>query len=253
MTLVSRTTLVIATSVAAAAGVPVAHAATQRHFHATCHSGETAFRRGALRAFKVSVRDPHTGGPRERLLLCTPASSKPRLILDGGADSTISPISFVIQGTRLGVEVQTVEFMSPVAVAPTEVGWIDVRGGPARFGLLNVGVDPQYVTPDEPLLPVDKVSFAIAPDGSMAVIAAAKSGCQAVAVLAIRTKPSPDGDVLDLPAVLYTAPHGGLDPASLTIDRTTVAWRTVGGSPGSAPRSAGTSAAGGPAAQTGGC
>jgi hypothetical protein len=227
-----------------------AHAAAKRGFQANCRSGRTEFRKGALRVFNVSSRDPHSGGSRERLFVCTSVARKPRLIVDGGPDSEVLTRSFVLQGTRLGFEVQIVAFMGPVPVAPTEVGWIDVRRGPARLGLLNAGVESQVAEPSEPLLPVDKVHFAIAPDGSMAVIAGAQSGCQVVAVL---TLPATRSTHLKEPEVLYTANNGGLDPASLTIDDTTVAWRTSSGSPASAPRSTGRPARGSPSAQTGGC
>ncbi len=258
LTAAAARALVIASLVAFAAaallvtaeGRASAHPAAKRHFQTSCRSGTTEFRKGALRVFDVSTKEPQYGGSHARLLICTSLAKKPRLIIDGGADSEILPRRFALQGTRLGFEVQTVAFMGPFPVAPTEVGWIDVRRGPARLGPWNAGVEPEYAEPTEPLLPVDDVHFAIAPDGSMAVIAGAQSGCQVVAVLRLPTSRSTD---LEPPDVLYTAPKGGLDPASLTIDDTTVAWTTTSGLPASALRSAGTPAAGNPSAQTGGC
>ena len=246
-------TLAIAGQATAALGVATAHPAAKHHLHTSCRSGRTEFRKGALRVFRVSSTDSQSGGARERLLMCSSASGKPRLLLDGGGDAELLPIRFAVQGRRLALEVQTVLFMNPVALAPTEVGWIDLRGGPARFGLLNVGTEAPYVTPDESLLPVEQVNYAIAPDGWMAVIGRAKSGCQVVAALATLRTRSADGHLLGVPDVLYTAPQGGLDPKSLKIDDATVTWRTIGGSPGSAPRSSGTPATGSPLAQTGGC
>jgi hypothetical protein len=246
----SLAALAIAATAAAPIGGTSAHPSAQRHFRATCHSGKTEFRKGGLRVFKISSKDAHSGGTHERLLMCTATARKPRLILDGGADANVLPSSFALEGTRLGFEVETVAFMGAFPVAPTEIGWIDLRRGPARLGLLNAGAEPQYVEPEEPLLPVHKVHFAIAADGSMAVITSAQSGCQVVAVLTLRR---PRSARLELPRVLDTARHGGLDPASLTIDDTTVAWRTSSGLPGSAMRAAGTPAAGTPSAQTGGC
>jgi hypothetical protein len=236
--------------VTTAAGGTSAHSAAKRHFHASCRSGKTEFRKGALRIFNVSTKDPQSGGVHQRLLMCTSHVRRPRLIVDGGPESEILPGTFALQGTRLGFDVQTVALMNPVPLAPTEVGWIDVRRGPARLGLLNAGVEPQYAEPSEPLLPVDNVHFAIAPDGSMAVIAGAQSGCQVVAVL---TLPATRSRHLKPPEVLYTAKNGGLDPASLTINATTVSWKTTGGSPGSALRSAGRPASGSASAETGGC
>ena len=219
-------TLAIAGQATAAVGVATAHPTAKHHLHPPCRSGKTEFRKGELRVFRVSSTDLQSGGTRERLLMCSSASGKPRLLLDGGGDAEVLPIRFAVQGKRLAVAVQTVLFMNPVALAPTEVGWIDLRGGPARFGLLNVGVEAPYVTPDESLLPVDQVNFAIAPDGWMAVMGRAESGCQVVAVLATLRTRSADGHLLGVPNVLYTAPRGGLDPMSLKTDDVTVAWKT---------------------------
>ena len=206
-----------------------------------------------MRVFVVSSRDRYTGGPHERLLLCTSAFRRPRVIADGGADAEVLPIRFAIIGKRLAFEVQTDLLMGAAGGAPVDVGWIDLRTGPARAGLLNAGVDPQLLITDVPLLPFEKVNFAIAPDGWMAVLTSATSRCQVVAVLAGLTRPTANGYLLGLPNVLYTAPKGGIVPVSLTIDENTVAWKSAGGTPTSAPRATGTPATGTPPAQSGGC
>ena len=244
--------VILAIAVIAVIAVPAAHA---RHLaRVTCRSGTTEFRFGRLRVFHVSRWDPRAGALHEELLLCATPSSRPRIIVDDGPDVLISTLGFALRGARLAAVVQTVSGMNPVAIPVTEVGWIDVRRGGPRLGVLSfVGTDPAYTAPDEPLLPIDSVHVAIAPDGSTAVIAAAKSGCQVVAELAIRSHKTLSGELLGPVAVLYTAPQGGLDPGSLTIDNTTVHWRTIAGAPGSAQRSAGTPATGSPAAQSGGC
>jgi hypothetical protein len=232
-------------------GVAGAHTAAKPRFYRACHAGRTVFHKGALRAFVVSSKDKFTGGPHERLLLCTSASRKPRVIFDGGGDAVVSPMRFVLKGKRLAVEVQTSVLFGAARGAPIEVGWIDLSGGPSRFGLLNAFVDPQLLILDVPLLPPYRAGFAISPDGSMAVIGAADSGCQVVVVLASHT--TRPGAPLGAPSVLYTSPNGGLDPASLTIDETTVRWNSTSGVPASALRSAGVPATGTPSAQTGGC
>jgi len=234
-----------------AASAAVAHPSAKRHRHTSCHAGRTVFHRGAVRAFIVSSKDPETGGPHERLLLCTSASRIPRLMEDGGGDAELAPLRFELEGNRLAFAIEIGTLLSHVV--PIDVGWIGLRGGPARSGPLGAVFDPDYVLPEEPLLPFYRVNLAIAPDGWMAVISAAKSGCQVVSVLAVRPRPFADGYLLEVPFVLYTAPNGGLDPRSLTIDDTTVNWKSTSGVPAAALRSTGTPATGTMSAQTGGC
>jgi hypothetical protein len=246
-------TLAIAGQGVVVIGAASARSAAKRPSHISCRSGRTEFHKGAVRAFMVSSVDRATGGPHERLLMCSSAYGKPRLMDDGGGDAEIAPIRFALQGKRLAFELQWNSLMSPGPLVATEVGWIDLRGGPARFGTISDAIEPietVYVLPEDVLLPVYKVNFAVAPDGWMAVIDRAREGaCQLVAVLANTSR----SGRLGVPHVLYTALRGGLDPASLKIDDTTVTWKTTSGSPGMALRSAGTPATGSLLAQTGGC
>ena len=234
-----------------AAGTALAHPAQRRHRHTSCHAGTTAFHRGAVRAFIVSSTDPQTGGPDERLLLCTHGSRIPRLMIDGGGDATLGAIRFELEGSRLAFAIEIASGLS--SVAPVDVGWIGLHAGTARTGPLGAGYDPNFLVPEQPLLPFDRVNLMVAPDGWMAVISATKSGCQVVSVLAARARASTSGYLLEVPYVLFTAPKGGLDAASLRIDDTTVSWTNTSGVPASSVRSTGTPATGTLSAQTGGC
>jgi len=234
-----------------AASSAVAYPPAKHYRHTPCNAGRTVFHRGATRAFIVSSKDPETGGPHQRMLLCGSASRSPRLIEDGGGDAELAPLRFEVEGSRLAFAIEVDTLLSHEA--PVEVGWIGLRGGAARSGPLGAVFDPDYVLPQEPLLPFYRVSLAVAPDGWMAVISAAKSGCQVVSVLAVRPRRFADGYLLEVPSVLHTAVNGGLDQNSLKIDDSTVNWESIGGVPASAVRSAGTPATGTMSAQTGGC
>jgi hypothetical protein len=163
----------------------------------------------------------------------------------------LAPIRFEVEGHRLVFAVERGSGLSHMA--PVVVGWIDLWRGPERSGPLGAIFDPTYVLPEEPLLPFYSLDLAIAPDGWMAVISAAKSSCQVVSVLAVRPRPSAESYRLEVPYVLYTAPKGGLDSKSLTIGDTIVSWKSATGVAASALRSTGTPATGTLAAQTGGC
>ena len=219
--------LALATSVGEANGSP----------HPTCQSGQTLFSRGAVRAFKVS------GPADQEAFVCSGPSSTPVAIDDPGPATEVIVGNFHIRGTRLGFEYEDVGLGA--GGSDTGIGWVDLRSGEVRIGLLNAG---QGASKSEPRLPPAEVGYAFAPDGTTAVIAG--TACEVVAVLPVRATPDEGGYTLGFPVVVFTARHGGLYHWSVAITQTAVTWETVDGARHSAALPAAGARTGSP---TGGC
>lgn len=200
----------------------------------SCLSGQTLFASGAVRAFKITDSNEN-----QEILVCASSSSEPVVIDNPGPATEVDADDFHLRGVRLGFEIDE---QGEGAVLTTDIalGWVDLQTGEVAFDYLNQGAHarvPEY----------SLISYAFAPDGTMAVIAGAK--CEVVAVLPLRAKPF--GDVFRLgPAqILFTAHHGGLIHWSVAVTATTVTWRTINGTEGSArwagPSSTTTSPTGG--------
>jgi hypothetical protein len=160
---------------------------------------------------------------QEEALVCPAGSSSPLVIANPGPANDLQIGDFRFFGDRLGFDDSVVGLGA--GGSSTSVGWVDLRTGTVRAGLLNASEHANY----------DLRGYAVASDGATAVIADAR--CETVAVLAVRAHD------LGSPAVVFTTTKGRLAPSSLTISTTTVSWRTVRGAPGSAPRPAGTTEA----------
>ena len=105
----------------------------------------------------------------------------------------------------------------------TEAGWTDVRTHRTRVGLINAGEDGE---PDDPYVPDDRVCYAIAADGAMAVLGGAERDAQQVALLVPRRGTR---RAFRRARILADAEHGGLVQGSLAIGLRTVRWRTAAG------------------------
>jgi hypothetical protein len=219
--------------------VSTATAATQ--FHPTCRSGHTLFQTAAVRAFHVSFYEDDVKGQHQEILVCVPRWHRPLVLDDPGPFNDVRAGNFHLIGNRLGFVSYDEGFDNG---SETDVGWFNLVTGWTRVGLLNAGVNAGK---HDPLLPDDPVAYTIAPDGAMAVIAG--HPCQAVALFPMRANVPKFGYGLGPLSVLFTAPHGGLDPTSLAITSTDVTWQTLGGTPGMAPLSGGAITT----SQTGGC
>jgi hypothetical protein len=211
-------------------------------FRPTCRSGSTLFRHRAVRVFSVSSYDVVDKGKHQRILICLRHSPKPAALYDPGPFNGIRAHDFHIRGGRLGFVVDDEGISNG---SETDVGWVDLRTGQVRFGVLNAGVN---AGPSDPLLPVGSIGYAFAPDGTTAVISG--SACQVLAVLPVRAKPLEQTYRLGPASVIFTATKGGLDQNTIAITATTVTWRTDDGRSGSAARSGGST---GTRSQTGGC
>lgn len=140
---------------------------------------------------------------------------------------SITAERFQLTGSRVGFVFHVTGFSNG---SETDVGWFGTNGGGARFGLINAG---ENAMPGDPLLPEDNIGFAIAPDGSVALMSG--SACQVIALLPTRADKDKFGRLLGPPSVLFTARHGGLDPASIALSPEAVSWRDASGTTGSAP------------------
>jgi hypothetical protein len=208
----------------------------------TCQSGHTLFESSAIRVFFFSSYDAIDKGIHQRILFCLGDSNKPSALYDAGPFNGVGAYDFHILGSRLGFVANDSGISNG---SETDIGWVDLRTGDVRYGALNTGVNADR---KDPLLPLGRIGYAIDSEGTVAVITG--RACQVVAVLPARTKPFEYGYRLGPPLVRFTAPKGGLDPSSVAISATTISWRSVGGAPGSVPRSGGLT---GTRSQTGGC
>jgi hypothetical protein len=189
------------------------------------------FQDAAVRVFDWSFYDAVDKGAHEQILICLGRSPRPSVLYDAGPFNFIDAGDFHIVGNRLGFVAHDEGFG---AGAETDVGWVDVRTGYVRFGELDGGESAK-------LLPDKSIGYAFAPDGTTAVITG--TTCQVVAVLPVKANPRNAVYRLGPAAVLFAATNGGLDPRSIAVTATTVTWRTVNGTPDSAPLSGGSTAA----------
>ncbi len=192
----------------------------------TCHSGKTLHQQGALRVFNVTKYFHDKGVPPAAYhLVYACAKSRPWLIDESSPYNFYAMNDFALFGRRLGFITRNTGFSSG---SDTAVGWTDVKTHEVRIAdvLANDDVDP----PD-PSFPDQALNFAIATDGTIAVLGGPTNDDQEVGVLSPKGKSS-----LTKPKVLFDSAMGGLDNKSLTIDDQAVHWKTKAGVAMSAPR-----------------
>jgi len=208
-------------SVIVGLGLAAGHvAAAQATSKPTCRSGKTIFRHGSTRAFFLSARN----GEHQELLACRKGSGRPFALFDPGPFNAVQAERFRLVGRRLGFVIHSQGFSNG---SSTTVGWADLRRRIVRLGLINAG---ENADPGDPLLPEDHIGYAIAADGSMALIAG--SACQVVALLPVHLKADTNGSLLGPPAILFKAANGGLDATSIAVTPTAVSWRATNGASG---------------------
>jgi hypothetical protein len=174
-----------------------------------------------VRAFEVTNRNE-----TQEAFVCASSSAKPILIDNPGPAIEVDVSDFHIRGALLGFEVDDMG-LGAGGGNGLVLGWIDLQTGEIALDPLDVGRG-SYRT----LLPAYLISYAFAPDGTMAVIAG--TNCEVVAVLPLRSKPFADVYRLGPPRILFTAHHASLVHWSIAITATTVTWRTVNGTKSSA-------------------
>ncbi len=196
-------------------------AATGAPSATTCRSGRTLFASGAVRAFEVTDTDEN-----EEAFVCVSPSAEPVVIDDPGPAIEVDVGDFHIRGARLGFEIDDLG-LGAGGGFNLALRWIDLQTSEVALDSLDAtGGSNGFLLPDY------LISYAFAPNGTMAVIAGTK--CEVVAVLLLRPKPFSDAYRLGPPRIVFTAHHGGLIHWSIAITATTVTWRTINGTKGSA-------------------
>lgn len=182
----------------------------------TCRQpGDTVYRKGRIRVFAVVVPARGDFGEHDVYYLCSARLRRPRRFLTTDPQTDYRLIEFRRFANRLG-------FMIDVIGGDTEsvsVMWVDVISG--RW---------KSTDPDAELLKGFPSGYAVAADGSIAVLLNANDGGQEIAYA--RAKPKG----LASPRVFATIPSA--DPAlesSLAVVDGSVTWTAKSGAHGSAP------------------
>lgn len=212
----------------------IAHASTHRGPALTCRSGTTLFkaRGGRVRVFEV-VRNFYeaSSGYRNRwsaFYVCRPGARGPSLFFGDPYSRNVRVRGFRIFGAWLGF-VGSSEGVSSGGYV--NVGWIDLRTGHTKEGHLEV-IEEGIEGPEPPQFPLTELQYAIAPDGTVAVIGEWVDHTWEVAELPVKR------DSLGSPKTLFATTKGqeGLDPKSIGINASSITWRTKSGQAQSAQR-----------------
>lgn len=179
---------------------------------------------------------PGGGGPDssyKTFYVCRRRARTPRIFRQGGPYTTETTSGFRVFGTRLGFIVRSEGIQSG---SETEVGWIDLRIGRVRTGLINASEGLANESEEQrglPRVPDLRLDYAIANDGTVAVLGEGGEPREwEVCLLPVKPRS------LGPPHELFVTQAGqeGLDPDSIEISETTVSWRTKSGQLDSAPR-----------------
>jgi hypothetical protein len=211
-----------------------AWASTERSSKPTCRSGKTLFHKSGVRAFVVVRMFVDRDHPRERspyktFYVCGRRSHKPRVIEEGDPFTRTVAYGFRLFGLRLGFVTHSEGFSNG---SDTRVGWLDLRIGQLRTGLINAGENAE---PGDPTVLDGYVTYAIASDGTVAIMGSEEEhpvahSEQEVDLLALESRS------LGPPRQLFATSNGGLVPGSIGITETSVTWTTTTGQTSSAPR-----------------
>jgi hypothetical protein len=212
-------------------------ASPMRRAQTNCRSGRTVFRQGGTRAFVVLRQfRPGSGepsAPYKTFYVCRAGSRIPHAFRQGSPYVREAISGLRLFGDRLGFVVRAEGIQSG---SETEVGWIDLRIDRVLTGLINASeglANESEEQPGLPRVPDQVVRYAIANDGTVAVLGEGDEPPEwEVCLLAV--KPHSLGP----PRALFlakTEPEA-LDPDSIAITETTVLWRTKHGQLASAPR-----------------
>jgi hypothetical protein len=218
-----------ATAVAAALGVgclaPASPAGAARARGVACSAGKTVFRAPGVRAFFLLHRLPSQPSLTWRTYYaCGPGRARGRLFYEASPATYTRVYGLRMTGERLGFVASSEGYAGG---AETLVGWLQVRSGQLRTAAVNVD-EEEYTPADAPQVPVETVHYAIAPDGSVAVLGEAPPQ-QQVAVLTLGPRS------LSPPLVLFSSSSDAIRPGAVAIDETAVAWRLRGGQLQTAP------------------
>ena len=219
------TAIVLATLAAIATPTLVGSADASSRTTLNCRSGNTVFHEGSVRGFYVKHRLRSQPSLTWRsYYACRPGSGKPRLLYESSPATFTHVYGFRIFGIRLGFVVTSEGYAGG---GEAIVGWFDLRIGQLRTGLINVN-EEQYTPTTAPHVPIGEVRYAIAPNGSVAVLGEDEPE-QEIALLTVAASK------LRAPVRLFYTTTGSVDPSSLAISETAVTWKTRSGQEESAP------------------
>ena len=190
-----------------------------------CRSGKTVFHQGSVCAFYLKHRLRSQPSLMWRsYYACRSGSGRPRLLYESSPATFTHVYGFRIFGVRLGFVVTSEGYAGG---GEALVGWLDLSIGQLRVGLINLD-EEQYTPATAPDVPISEVHFAIAPNGTVAVLGE-NAPEQEIALLKM------GASKLKAPVRVFYTAAGAVAPSSLAISETTVTWRTRGGQTESAP------------------
>lgn len=232
-----RATLVACMAFSTALAVATTAQAAPRHRAAlNCRSGRTVFHKGSIRAFVIvgQFEGGHQeGSSYKTFYVCSRDLRTPRRFQQGDPFTRETVYDYKVFAGRLGFVAYSEGVQSG---SDTYIGWVDLRIGRARIGEIHGSEGLQSESEEEPAIPRvpdDRLDYAIAGDGTVAVLGEGGEPPEwEVCLLPVKSH------ALGPPRALFLAKAGqeGLDMHSLAITDTTVTWRTKKGQPASAPR-----------------
>jgi hypothetical protein len=205
-------------------GVPAALARADSR--ATCRSGQTLFHKRGIRAFsleRVDRSDPRNPLPHQVIYACLRGEHRPQVLYDGAVGTFTSANSFALSGNRLGFLAR----QEGGVAEDSSFGWVNIVTRVVKLGQFNVASPAN--SPSDPVAPDAEVNFAIAPDGTVAVIGSDGLDQE---VLLMRALPRSLGK----PRELGSSATGDIKLDSIAITPTTVNWTTTAGVRQEAPR-----------------
>jgi hypothetical protein len=210
----------------------------------TCHSGKTVFKRPGVRVIRVPrvYGNPSTAGSHYReFYVCAGASPRPRPFW-GGPFTSQSVAQYKLVGHKLGF----VAFAEGVSGgASISVGWVQLPRGPDKDTEIWAREEVEEEEDPGPKVPSEEVNYAIAEDGTVAVVGEALVDPAEpeghgkpppreweVCVLSVKAHG------LSAPKALFKTTSSTEAPvlASIAIDATTVSWQNRSGLAVSVPR-----------------
>jgi hypothetical protein len=202
----------------------------------SCQAGTTIYHHAGIRAFVIVRKygnEKQEGAFTKTRYVCSPALRKPHVFDQSDPFTDEDVYDYKLFGDRLGFKYESAGVQSGSA---TGVGWVNLVTGRAKLGGINESeglAEGNEEDPGLPRVPSDRLDYAIASNGSVAVLGEGGDPLEWEVAL-LPAKPRKLGAPRRLLRVKQL--QEGLDVNSLAITDTSVTWTTKHGQPGSAPR-----------------
>ncbi|HWX44007.1 MAG TPA: nuclear transport factor 2 family protein, partial [Solirubrobacteraceae bacterium] len=147
---------------------------------------------------------------------CLRGEHRPQVLYDGAVGTFKSANSFALSGSRLGFLAR----QEGGVAEDSSFVWVDIRTRVVKLGQFNVA-SPEN-SPSDPVAPDAEVHFAIAPDGTVAVIGSDGLAQEVLLMRALSRS-------LGKPRELGSSSTGDIKLDSIAITPTTVNWTTTAG------------------------